>query len=129
MFKTFQLARQPFAFGFNFLVKLEFFAKNWLDLWRCPHLFQEWYDLEQFSVTLSLKPRQDRYTVVQLKSKRLGRVVDDQGLIKIAPQNSQILQIVAFDVCAIISEDTVVDCFMQGVKDVKKLVCVNPLRG
>ena len=55
-----------------------------------------------------VKPRRDRNGVIGMEDVRCWRVVDDDGLLELAPDLRQILDVVALVVVAAFSEQAVV---------------------
>ena len=87
------------------VVQLEVFSDLGSHVSPLLHQFeQEWHKLHQLVVWSVNKPGLDGNAVLQLISERLGGVVDDDCLRQVPAEDIQILDVVAVDTDAVLSE-------------------------
>ena len=99
---------------------------NVMDLVLC-HLLKERHQFHQLIVIRIHEPALDRDPIVDIVAEGLRRVVDDDCLGQIPAQDVKILDVVAIDTDAVLSEEPIFDPFPTRVKEVQELVCVHLL--
>jgi len=79
---------------------------------------QEGDQLHQLVVRLVHEPRLNRDPILQLISKSLWGVVDDDGLLEVPPQDVQVFDVVAIDTDTVLSKKSELDPFPLRIQQV-----------
>ena len=92
-------------------------------------LVQEGNQLHQLVVGSVNKPGLDGDPILQLVSKGLRRVVNDDSLAEVTAQDVEILDVVAVDTDTMLSEQSVLDPIPLGIQEVHQLVSIHLVKG
>lgn len=90
---------------------------------RASQVLEDWDEIKQLVVVSVREPAADGNGVLRMEDVRGRRVVDDDGVLEVAANLRQILDIVALVVVATLSEQPVVDNLVD-VQLVKERVAV-----
>eukprot|EP00300_Choanocystis_sp_HF-7_P000598 c10497_g1_i1.p2 GENE.c10497_g1_i1~~c10497_g1_i1.p2 ORF type:complete len:116 (+),score=10.92 c10497_g1_i1:137-484(+) len=98
------------------------------NIFHLRQLVQERKQIHQLFVRVIIEPARYRNAVVQLISKRLNRVVNDDCRGQVATEHTQVLQKISLNFNTRLAVLSMFDPFSMWVQNFEKLLCVHALR-